>query len=191
MKNLFKAGLLIFIFPILAIMLAGCAPLGREVVYKSDHLSNYSVSKLGYSQLLIERSMNRFRPEISQNYEMAVNNFFTRKNITVEKFVLPNFKSINKINTADIKLFCKEYNLDGFLCTKVRFNTVHHDVVGISEDAYVEMKLFDKNGKQIVFTRFNTLEGHSYMVAPKAEKTIKDGVIGALQPVYREIKSIR
>ena len=60
--------------------------------------------------------------------------------------------------------------------------------LGKSEDAYVEMKLFDKNGVLIVHTKHNTSAGNSYMMPPKAERTIKDGTVGALRQIIKEIE---
>lgn len=87
---------------------------------------------------------------------------------------------------------CQEYGLDGYLCTQIKYkfadNYYMYIPLGSSEDAYVEIKLFDKNGLLLLHTKHNTSAGNSYMMPPKAEQTVRDGTVGALKQISKEIE---
>ena len=53
------------------------------------------------------------------------------------------------------------------------------------------MKLFDRNGRLLVFSHHNTLQGHSYMMPPPADRTVYDGAEGALKRIAKEIGMIK
>jgi len=181
-------GLTVFI-----LILSGCAALGTKTVYKSNNLNSYSFNKIGYSQPASEEILNKIRPNTSKLYQVAFEDFFLDKPIKIEKHDLNKLEAIDKADTTEIKKICYENDLDGYICTQIKYKFVNNSYMyiplGKSEDTYVEMKLYDKNGVPIIHTMHNTSAGNSYMMPPKAEQTIKDGTVGALRQIIKEIRN--
>jgi len=177
---------------IFLLILSGCAGLGTRTVYKSPNLNSYSFKKIGYSQPAREDVLDKIRPNTSKLYEAAFEEFFTNKRIKIEKYSLTRFESISEPDTNEIKSICQEKDLEGYICTEINYKFVDNYYMfiplGKSEDAFVEMKLFDKNGVLIINTMHNTSAGNSYMMPPKAEQTIEDGTVGALKRIIKEIE---
>ncbi len=183
-------GLLIFIT-----ILSGCSALGTKTIYKTNNLNSYNLQKIGYSQLASEERLNKIRPFTSKIYQVAFENYFSNKTLKIEKHDLSKFELIENIDTTEIIKICSDYDLDGYICTQIKYkfvdNYYNYIPIGKSEDAYVEMKLFDNHGKLILYTKHNTSAGNSYLMPPKAEQTIRDGTVGALKQIIKEIKSYK
>jgi hypothetical protein len=181
----------IWVFSI--IILSSCAAFGTKTIYKSNNLNSYDFNKLGFSQPANEMTLNKIKENTSKIYQNAIENYFTNKKIKIEKHDLTKFESINSIDTEEIKKICNDNNLDGYICTQIKYKFVDNYYMfiplGKSEDAFVEMKLYDKNGMLIINTKHNTSAGNSYMMPPKAEQTIKDGTVGALKRIMKEIEN--
>jgi len=186
-KNMLILGVLM-----LTLIISGCAALGTKTILRSNNLNSYNFKKLGYSQPASEDILNKIRQNTSNIYQSAVEAFFADKAIKVEKHNLSDFKLIDRVDTAEITKICHENGLDGYFCTQIKYKFVDTYYViiplGKSEDAYVEIKLYDNNGKLILHTKHNTFAGNSYMMAPKAEQTVRDGTFGALKRIIKEIK---
>lgn len=180
-------GLLIFILTI-----SGCAALGTKTISRSSNLNVYEIKKIGYSQPASEEILNKIRPNTSTIYQSAIEEYFADKTIKIEKHNLSKFELIDNIDTSEIIKICQENSLDGYLCVQIKYKFVDnyymYILLGKIEDAYVEIKLFDKNGILLLHTKHNTSAGNSYMMPPKAEQTVKDGTIGALKQISKEIE---
>lgn len=171
---------------VFALIISGCAAIGTKTIYKTNNLNNYDFNNLGYSQPASENVLNSIRSNTSRVYYSAFNEFFSNEKLKIEKYELRNFELIDIVDTSEIKRICTENNLDGYICTQIKYRFVHS--FGMSEDAYVEMKLYNYNGFLIIHTKHNTYAGNSYMMPPKAEQTIRDGTIGALKRIFKEIE---
>jgi hypothetical protein len=171
---------------LLILIISGCAALGTKTILRSSNLNAYNFKKLGYSQPASEEIVNKIRQNTSNIYQSSVESFFADKAIKVEKHNLSDFKLIDKIDTTEITKICHENGLDGYLCTQIKYKFVDNYYMliplGKSEDAYVEIKLFDSNGTLMLHTKHNTF------AAPKAEQTVRDGTFGALKQIIKEIK---
>ena len=192
MKIIVKRKLTSFAILIFALILSGCAAVGTKTLYKTNSIINYDLKKIGYSQPASDSLLNKIRPNTSKIFYSAFNEFFTNKTLEIEKCQLRDFVLIDTIDTSEIKRICSENNLDGYICTQIKYKFVNNYYMyiplGKSEDAYVEMKLYDKNGTLIIHTKHNTYAGNSYMMPPKAEQTIRDGTFGTLKRIFKEIE---
>jgi len=180
-------GILIF-----STIFSGCAAIGTTTIYKTNTLNSYNFKKLGYSQLAREERLNKIRPFTSRIYQVAIEDYCSNQALKIEKHDLPNFEKIENVDTTEIIKICIDNDLDGYICTQIKYKFVdnYYDFIplGKSEDTFVEMKLYDNHGKLIIYTKHNTSAGNSYMMPPKAEKTVRDGTVGALKQIMKEIK---
>ncbi|MEO9005215.1 MAG: hypothetical protein ABI288_10780 [Ginsengibacter sp.] len=184
LRNTIKSLLFVLTF-------SGCAALGTKTLTKSKEIKKYNISKIGYSQLASENILNRIKGGTSEIFQLSMEQYFENKSIKIEKHTLMHFDFIENIDPNEIINICKENNLDGFLCTQIKYKFVNTSYMfiptGKSEDVYVNIKLFNNTGELMCHTRHNTLAGNSYMMAPKANKTIRDGTFGALNQIFKEI----
>jgi hypothetical protein len=189
---LIKRKITSFAILIFALILTGCAAIGTKTIYKTTNLNNYDFNNIGYSQPASDNVLNKIRPNTSKIFYSAFIEFFTAKTLKIEKYELTDFKTITEIDTSKIRKICTENDLDGYICTQIKYKFVNNYYmyipIGKSEDAYVEMKLYDKKGILIIHTKHNTYAGNSYMMPPKAEQTIRDGTIGALKRILKEVE---
>jgi len=169
----------------------GCAALGTKTISKSNNLNAYEINNIGYSQIANEDNLNKIRPNTSNLYQSTLEDFFTKNSIQTSKYNLSSFESFEDIDKTEIIKLCSENGLDGFICGKIKYKFVNNYYMyiplGKSEDAYVEIQLYDKNGLSILHTKHNTSMGNSYMMPPKAEQTIRDGTLGALKQIMKEL----
>lgn len=178
-------------FIVIAIIISSCASFGTKTISKSSALKTFELKKIGYSQMASEDILDKIIPGTSTYFYNAIDSYYSGKQINIEKHLLLKFNDLNEIDTSEIKNICKQFNLDGFLCTQLKYKFVDNYYLmiplGKSEDTFTEMKLFDKNGNLILHTKHNTAMGNSYMKPPKADKTVKDGIFGALKRIDLEI----
>lgn len=179
---------------LILLTLSGCTTFGTRTITKPIYGQSFEFASLGYSQLANESLLNKIKPQTSQLYVNAMEGFYANKNTKIQNHNLEKFDLISDIDPSEIKRICQEFKLDGFLCTQIKYKFFdnYYMVIplGRSEDVYSEIKLFDKNGNVIVHTKHNTASGNSYMMPPKAEKTIKDGVVGALKQIEKELAKV-
>jgi hypothetical protein len=192
MRIFFQQRVKLVLILMVCFVFSSCASFGTRTLSRTNNLSSYHFSKLGYSQLASEELINKIRPNTSNIFQLAINEFFADKTIRIEKHNLTTFELIDKIDTIEIAKICYENSLDGYLCTQLKYKFVDNYYMNIplgkSEDAYIEIKLFDNKGKLILHTKHNTFMGNSYMMAPKAEQTVRDGTFGALKQILKELK---
>ncbi len=170
-------------------LFSGCAAIGTKTIYKSKDQASFNFSRLGYSQLASEETLNKIRPGTSKIFQSVLEDFLSNGGTTIEKHSLSKFEIVTEIDREEISRICFDNNLDAYLCTQITYRFVDNYYTAIpfgkSEDAYVEMKLFDSSGRLIIHTKHNTLAGNSYMMPPKAEQTIKGGTVGALKKNFK------
>jgi len=178
---------------ILMIVLSGCSALGTKTISKSENLKSFDLRRLGYSQVASEIILNKMRPKTSTIFESAMEDYFFDKAVNIQKYELMKFEYIEDIDSSEVIQICNINNLDGYLCTQVVYKSIdNYDTIlplATSEDAYVEIKLFDNQGKLLIHTKHNTFAGNSYLGIPRAEKTVRNGTIGALKRIMKEIKT--
>lgn len=90
-------GILIFI-----ITISGCAALGTKTISKSSNLNVYEINKIGYSQPASEEILNKIRPNTSNIYQSAIEEYCTDKTIKIEKHNLSKYELIDNIDAYEI-----------------------------------------------------------------------------------------
>ena len=116
---------------------------------------------------------------------------------------MPNYLhtviAFDNIDTLKLRGICKENAFDVILLTKLYFISKYFIYKGFlnikpdnqqflaftDSDVCVEMKLFDKNGKLLIFVSYNTPQGNGTANTPK-EGIIK-GVKGGLKEIFSAI----
>ena|ERR1043166_1654999 len=180
---------------IFSLVLIGCAALGTKTVYKAQDFGFTKLTRIGFSQIVNEDALNRIRPNTSTLFESAFKKYFQGKPYTVEVYRLSKLYSLDSADTSEIQQLCSDHSLDAYICTQIRYKFVNNTYMfiplGKSEDAYVEMKMFNRKGELAIQTKHNTSAGNSYMMPPKAEQTIEDGTFGALKRIFKEIDKSR
>lgn len=79
---------------------------------------------------------------------------------------------------------CAKLEADAFLHTQVHFRGGQH-----GENAYVVMRLFDVQSHALMAeVKYNTMWGNSYFSYPRIERTVPDGVRGAIKGMGKRIK---
>jgi hypothetical protein len=181
----------IFIFFLAGYILSACAALGSKTLMKSGDLSHQSLNKIGISQIANEEYMDKIIPKTSLYYKNSVDEFFYYQNFKISHYRLTEYYSLEHIDSSEIIKLCKEFNLDGFICTKIKYkftdNYINYIPIGISEDVIVEMKVFSKNGNELLHVSHDSKKGNVYMMPPRATKTVRDGTIGALKRITKVI----
>ena len=177
---------------ILVLLISGCAALVTITIQKANNLNSYEINKLGYSQLASEEILNSIKSNTSIIYQSNVEEFFSNESIVAEKYTLSKFESIDTIAVSEIVELCQKNDLDCYLCTQIKYKFALYFYMfiplGKSEDVIVDMKLFDKQGVLMLHTMHSTSAGNSYMMPPKAKKTVRDGTLGALKQIMKEIE---
>ena len=175
-------------YPLLVfvVLLTSCASLGTKTLYNADNKGE--VRKIGFSKLDGNSIVIRIFPKTDSIFRSTFVN-------TVNKFNLPtpffwdNEISIEKADTGAISRICKENNLDGLIVTKLKFINTSYSVyfvpIGKSYDTQVEMKLFSNNGNLLYGVKYNTMNGNSYLDLPTADRTVHDGIVGAINKIAK------
>jgi hypothetical protein len=172
----------------IAFLLSSCAAVGTSTLHNADE--GIQIKKIGFNQLNNDSIL--FQVD-SQTDEIFTQTVFE----TLDEYGLnnsQNFKTNLSFDYPDriaIAQLCAEYDLDGFILARLKFIHVTYSMYALpiaqNFDTEVEMKLFSKEGKLIIRTMHNTLEGNSYMTPPPAFKTIQDGTRGALKRIARDL----
>ena len=118
-------------------------------------------------------------------------NELKQRDVESRSIEYPYFEKWTDLDKQKIADICISNNLDGIIFTKLIFIQIKYTMMFIpisqSLDTEVEMQYFDANGNLILHTKHNTANGNAYPDPPIAEKTIPDGVKGALKRIFKEI----
>lgn len=187
-----KAVVKIFGFFLAGLILSACSALGSKTIMKSGNLNYIELNKLGISQIAGEEYVDRIIPNTSVHYKNSVDEFFYNHKVKISHHRLTEYYNFESIDPLEISKVCKDSGLDGFICTKIKYkftdNYVNFIPIGTSEDVIVEMKVFSKNGIELLHVSHDSKKGNVYMMPPKATKTVRDGTIGALKRLTKEIR---
>jgi len=174
-----------------SIIIVGCTAFGSKTIMKSANLNYQPINNLGISQIASEEILNQIISNTSIHYKNSVDEFFYYRNIKISHCRLPDYYYFESIDPSEITKLCTELNLDGFICTTLKYKFTKHTInfipYGKSEDVIVEMKLFSRNGVELLHVSHDSQKGNVYMLPPKASKTIRDGTMGALKRIMKEI----
>lgn len=188
MKVLFK----IIIYFGLIILLTQCAAFGSKTLYKTDRPVTFEPSRIGVTQLLREDILNQIVASTSTYYSDAVDGFLKGKHIEHLEVNIPPFNDFSEVNKEVIIDLCERYSLDGILVGRLKYLLVDYYTLfipmGQSQDTEVEMQYYDSEGKLVIYTRHNTQNGNAYGNMPTPELTVRDGAIGALKKMFKEME---
>jgi hypothetical protein len=175
-------------FIVISLILSSCAAVGTRTLYKTNE--GFQIEKIGFNKLDKDTILSKIFPQTDKIFTLTVFETFNEYGISSSK----DFKTDLSFDNPDltkISEICKEYDLDGLIITKLKFihvtYTMYFVPIAQNYDTEVEMKLFDQNGKLLIGTKHNTLNGNSYMMPPTADKTIHDGTKGALKRIVKEM----
>lgn len=168
--------------------LLGCTTLGTKTLYKNSTIER--PQKLGFVELDNDSTISKLFPKVDSIFKESIKEAYLKYNTgeirTVEKYI-----STTKPDTSLIAEICRREQLDGLIWTKIKFIHVTYSAyfipVAKNWDTEVAMFLFNKDGSLLLGVSHNTLHGNSYLMPPSADKTIHDGVAGALKRVAREL----
>lgn len=174
------------------ILLSNCAAFGSKTIFKDTRNSFVKPNTIGFSQLEQETIMNKIIAETSDIHNRTMSYELKKRDIESKKVVYLNSQKWTNINKQEISDICAKNNFDGFIFTKLIFISTKHSMmfmsIGKSLDTEVEMQYFDSKGNLLLHIRHNTKKGNSYMDLPNAEKTIPDGIKGALKRIFKEME---
>ena len=174
------------------ILLTNCAAFGTKTLYKKEKNSLVKPKTLGFSQLENEPIIDKIVTGTSDVYDKVMSSELSKLDIKPKSIEYPNFKKWTELEKQTISELCNTNELDGIIFTQLKFVNTNYSMmfipIGKSQDTEVEMKYFDSNGNLLLHTKHNTAMGNSYMDYPDAEKTVPDGVKGALKRIFKEIE---
>jgi hypothetical protein len=169
------------------LLMISCASLGTKTLYVNP--VQLKINRIGFSRLNGKMIVDRIFPQTDSIFSATLTQTLGKYSITDVLKVDKEFP-ISTPNTSEIINICKTNNLDAFMISKLKFIHVTQSVafIPISQnyDTEVEMKLYDNEGNLLINVTHNTLKGNSYMMPPPAERTIQDGIKGAIKRIAKE-----
>jgi hypothetical protein len=178
--------------------LASCSSIGNKILYKSNDPIEFK--RVAY--------VNSEYDTVTNGLYYPANYLFTT---TVDTFLVKHSNAIplyfhtviayDNIDTLKIKRICKENNCDVLLLTKLYFISRYFLYKGLlnikpdnqqflsftNSDVCVEMKLFDRTGKLLIFISYNTPQGNGTANSPK--EGIVKGIKGGLKEILSSINA--
>jgi hypothetical protein len=174
------------------VLLTNCAAFGTKTLYKKETNSLVKPKTLGFSQLESELIIDKIVIGTSDIYDKVMSSELNKIDIESQNVEYSNFEKWTDLEKQIISELCNTNELDGIIFTQLKFVNTNYSMmllpIGKSQDTEVEMKYFDSNGNLLLHTKHNTAMGNSYMDYPDAEKTIPDGIKGALKRILKEIE---
>ena len=179
-------------FLLTLVIFSSCAAIGTKTIYKTNE--SYQIHKVGFNKLDGDDALNNIFPLTAEIYNDVVFKTFQEYGINDTK-KLDMEISFDEPDLNKITQVCRDQKLDALLLTTLKFIHVTYSLyfvpVAQNYDTEVQMKLFDKNGRLLVSTLHNTLNGNSYMMPPPADRTVQDGTKGALKRMTKEMGLVR
>ncbi len=181
--SIFKNVLIVLI----TIFIFGCSFLGTKTIYKTNN--TFNINKIGYCNPVNINIIEDVCPTGLSIFNSSFKNEFSKYNI--ESTYINIDLSIENIDTNKIRGLCEFYNFDGFIIPIVGIIRARYSYYGIpvaqNIDTKVELYLFDNKGNLLLIVYHDTYKGNSYFFIPNTFQTIKDGVIGAIKRIVKEI----
>jgi hypothetical protein len=185
----------IFIFTFL-LALTGCSSIGNKIIYRSSDPIEFQ--RIGYVNSEYDTVTNGLFPLSNALFTSTVNDFTITKGNFKPNY-LNTVIAYDNIDTLKLKRICKENDFDVILLTKLYFISNYFVYKGFlnikpdnqqflaftNSDVCVEMKLFDKYGKLLIFVSYNTPQGNGTANTPK--EGIVKGVKGGLTEIFSAI----
>lgn len=176
----------------LIVLLTQCAAFGSKTLYKTDRPITFEPSRIGVSQLLREDILNQLVGSTGTYYEWAVGGFLKQKHIARIEVTIPQFNDFMEVDKDVIIELCERDSLDGILIGRLRYIFVDYYTLfipmGQSQDTEVELQYYDSKGELVIHTRHNTQNGNTYGNMPSPDLTVRDGAIGALKKMFKEME---
>ena len=170
----------------ISLLLSSCAALGTKTLYKSPNLRE--INTVGFCPLENDTLQQIFERTAIVSDSAVVETLKTYGWSPPRR--LDSALSFDHPDPAFIADICRRKGLDGVIVTKLQFIHVTYSMYTIpifqNYDTEVEVKLLDSSGNVVLITRHNTLAGNSYMMPPLPERTVYDGVEGALKRMMKE-----
>jgi hypothetical protein len=180
-----KSKIIYFVF---LLSLSGCVAVGTKTLYKVSEPQ--AIRSLGFSKLQEGEIIKQVCSEAEEIFQQTVPRSFNDYGISNVTYINEEI-NYESPDTERIKEICSQRELEAILITKLKFIHVTYSfyMIPIAQnyDTEVETKLIDKHGNLIYNIRHNTYKGNSYMMPPSAERTVKDGVIGTINRIVKEM----
>ena len=176
--------------------LIGCSSIGNKILYKSPDSIRFE--KFGFVNSEYDTVTNKLYPPANSLFTSTVNDFILTNGSSTPHY-LQTVIAYDNIDTLKMKKLCKENNLDVILITKLYFISKYYIYKGLlnckpdnqqflaytNSDVCVEMKLFNKNGKLLLFISYNTPQGNGTANSPK--EGIVKGIKGGLKEIFTAV----
>lgn len=179
-----------FIFFIITAILTSCSVLGTRTIYKSNS-GIEKATRIGFSQLAHEDIVEQIAKGSSLVYRNIMSGELSSRNILSNVILIKDFNKLESVNSNVIEKICRENMLEGIIITQLRFLNIKYSNLfiqpGKTFDTEVEMQYYNSNGKLLLHTKHNTKKGNTYFDFPKVERTVKDGIVGALTRIMEEL----
>jgi len=180
----------------LVIFLISCASIGNKVLYQTTNPIVFK--KLGYVNSEYDTVTNGLYSNANYLFTSTVNDFI-KTNSTATPAYLHTMIAYDNIDSLKLKNICKENGFDVILLTKLYFISRYFVYKGLlnikpdnqqflsftQSDVCVEMKLFDNQGKLLVFISYNTPQGNGITNSPK--EGIVKGTKGGMKELFSVI----
>jgi len=187
MKTVYK---ILFFFG-LVILFSQCAAFGSKTLYKTDQPILFEPSRIGITQLAREDILNQIVDSTGSYYAQGTHNFLKQRQIERVEVTIPTFSDFHEVSKAGIIKLCEQDSLDGILVGKLKYLFVDYYAffipMGRSKDTEVELQYYDAWGDLIIHTKHNTQNGNTYGNMPTPDLTVRDGSIGALKKMFKEM----
>jgi len=205
--------LLIILF---SVLISGCASSGSSTLYKTSEkfdiqkIGFVDLTLDTIPEKVLGRSSGPFQGAVSTTFKESSTklvSIYTESNDIFRSIVQSSMKELGvdsiffvreKIDyfipdSLAIVNYCSEFKLDGIIVSKLKFirikETLFPFYITIARKYYSEigMMLFDNQGKLVTSVLYSTLKGNPHSWAPKADKAVKYGTIGAINTMSVEI----
>lgn len=173
------------------LLLQSCSILGTRTLYKTSE--RLDIHKIGFVDFTtLDKIHNEIYSLAKVKFKNSVPIVFKKYGIDSTLHIIGNLDYFHP-DSLQIKSICFNQNIDGLVLSTFAFANINPSSLELPYrlifDTRSEMKLFDKNGKLIIFTKHNTIWGNTYWNNPSPDKTVYDGIKGNIKRMMKEIKS--
>ena len=186
----------IYCYLVILISFASCSSIGNKILYRTA--DPIHLTKLAYVNSEYDTVTNGLYPPANAVFTSTVDSFIVNHSLASPQYIHTTI-AFDNIDSLKMKNICQENDCDAILLTKLYFISkyfIYKKFLNIKpdnqqflafteSDVCVEMKLFDKNGKLLIFSSYNTAEGNGTVFSPK--EGISKGIKGSLKEVFTSI----
>lgn len=183
---------------LLLILLGGCSASGKRTYYR-EHRTGTMIKNIGVVNITADSANTKLCPTIETLSDSVIRNVLLEKKDFTYKYFDRNTNFANEKENDSISIeqriteFCRNNNLDGILFVHLKFIDAKYTValIPVLKECHAEsaMLLYGKDGKKLLSTGYNTLQGDSYFSSPGPEIRARDAIqIGLNWTMYETAK---